>query len=109
MQLRLSKPWIFTPRSDRVRTALSFSKVVEALSAAFSNTDVVVNCVTGSGATIKENALAIVDAANRNNKLVRIVHMSSMAVYGNQQGVLDESAPLSEDFGWYVTALAFFL
>ena len=73
----------------------------DSLSAAFSNTDVVVNCVTGSGATIKENALAIVDAANRNNKLVRIVHMSSMAVYGNQQGVLDESAPLSEDFGWY--------
>ncbi len=71
----------------------------DSLSAAFVETDVVVNCVTGSGTAIRDNAAAIVAAAKNNQ--VRIVHMSSMAVYGNQQGVLDESAELSEEFGWY--------
>jgi len=70
-----------------------------SLSAAFVGTDVVVNCITGSGSTIRDSAAAIVVAAK--SEQVRIVHMSSMAVYGNQQGVLDESAELSEEFGWY--------
>jgi len=73
----------------------------DSLAAAFADIDVVVNCVTGSGAAIRDNAFAIVAAANKEKRQINIIHMSSMAVYGNQQGVLDESAPLSEEFGWY--------
>jgi len=68
---------------------------------AFSDVDVVVNCITGSAKTIRDNATAIVGAAGRAKKRVKIIHLSSMAVYGNQQGTLDELAPLSEDFNWY--------
>jgi len=73
----------------------------ESLFDAFSNIDIVVNCVTGSGESIRDNAAAIVDAASRVKKRIKIIHLSSMAVYGNQQGVLDESAPVSAEFNWY--------
>jgi len=73
----------------------------DSLSAAFAETDVVVNCVTGSGSAIRDSAAAIVAAARGRKNGVQIVHMSSMAVYGNRQGVLDESTDLSEEFGWY--------
>jgi nucleoside-diphosphate-sugar epimerase len=73
----------------------------QSLLDAISNVDVVVNCVTGSARTIRKNAVAIVDAASKVKKRVKISHMSSMAVYGGQQGVLDELAPVSEGLSWY--------
>jgi len=76
----------------------------DSLRDAFSNVDVVVNCVTGSADTIRDNAAAIVNAAGGASTRARIIHMSSMAVYGDQRGVVDELAPLSEEGNWYAKA-----
>lgn len=74
---------------------------VDALTPVLAGTDVVVNCVTGSAETIRKSAAAIVDAAGRAENSARIVHMSSMAVYGGQQGNLSETDPVSDDGNWY--------
>lgn len=67
---------------------------------ALQGMDVVVNCVTGDGATISEGARALVNAALKSGK-PRIVHLSTMSVYGSQEGLITEDAPLVDDLGWY--------
>lgn len=67
---------------------------------ALAGVNVVVNCVTGDGATIAEGAQVLVDACLVTGR-PRIVHLSSMAVYGSQQGHITEDSPLQDDHGWY--------
>ncbi|MGI9317827.1 MAG: NAD-dependent epimerase/dehydratase family protein [bacterium] len=73
----------------------------ESLTSALSDVDVVVNCITGSANIIRDSAAVIVNAANSIGRSIKLIHMSSMAVYGRSQGVLDEKAPLSDDGNWY--------
>jgi 2-alkyl-3-oxoalkanoate reductase len=54
----------------------------------------VVNCVAGDNATILANARALFTAAARCAPQPRVVYLSSMAVYGDAAGTVDESAPL---------------
>jgi nucleoside-diphosphate-sugar epimerase len=71
-----------------------------ALSAALSDKDVVINCVAGKAKNISTGARTLVDAAKYAG-FPRIVHLSTMAVYGSVEGLIDEMAPLSPDLGWY--------
>jgi 2-alkyl-3-oxoalkanoate reductase len=65
-----------------------------ALHQALQAADSVVNCIAGSARTIVDGARALVAAAARQPRPPRLVHLSSMAVYGNVTGVVAESAPL---------------
>jgi nucleoside-diphosphate-sugar epimerase len=59
-----------------------------------------VNCVTGNAQAISNGAKTLATAALKAG-CPRIVHLSSMAVYGNQTGLITEDAPLVDNHGWY--------
>ena len=73
----------------------------KSLVTALSDVDVVINCVTGSAKTIRDSAAGIVSVASSASRRIKLIHVSSMAVYGCKQGVLDEMAPVSDDGNWY--------
>jgi 2-alkyl-3-oxoalkanoate reductase len=66
------------------------------LAGALEGMDAVVNCVSGDPATIVEGAQALFAGPAR----LRIVHLSSMAVYGDAIGRVDEDAPLAGSDGY---------
>lgn len=71
-----------------------------ALAAALRGFDAVINCVAGSAAAISRGSLALVEACQAAH-CERIVHLSSMSVYGPAQGPVDEKMPLNPSLGWY--------
>lgn len=71
-----------------------------ALTAALRQVDAVVNCVAGSAQSIALGAQVLARAA-RAAQVLRVVHLSSMAVYGEREGVLDEATPLRPAQTWY--------
>jgi 2-alkyl-3-oxoalkanoate reductase len=66
------------------------------LASAAADVDAVVNCVAGAPTTIVEGAQALFAAPTK----PRIVHLSSMAVYGEAIGRVDEDAPLAGEGGY---------
>ncbi|WP_326533331.1 NAD-dependent epimerase/dehydratase family protein [Pseudorhodoferax sp.] len=70
---------------------------------ALRGVDAVVNCVAGSAAAIADGAAVLAQAALQAGKPL-IVHMSSMAAYGQQEGALKENSPLDPSLGWYARA-----
>jgi len=74
-----------------------------ALALAMQDIDGVVNCVAGDADSIASGATTLVRAA-RAAGCNRIVHLSTMSVYGRQEGTLDESAPFDPGLGWYAEA-----
>lgn len=66
--------------------------------------DGVVNCVAGNYATIVEGARSLFLAAAAQPKPPRIVHLSTMSVYGSATGVVAEDAELRGDLGAYSSA-----
>ena len=73
---------------------------VPALTAALRNFDAVVNCVAGDAASISRGADALVQAGLATGH-PRIVHLSTMSVYGPAEGEICEDAPLDPALGWY--------
>ena len=71
-----------------------------ALTRALEGVDAVVNCVAGDGGAIVQGAETLVRAALDAGR-PRVVHMSTMSVYGGAQGLVDESHPTRDDLGWY--------
>lgn len=67
---------------------------------ALRGVDAVVNCVAGDARSIALGARVLADAAIAAG-CMRIVHLSSMSVYGAQQGELAEDAPTDPTLGWY--------
>ncbi|WP_338662372.1 NAD-dependent epimerase/dehydratase family protein [Pararoseomonas sp. SCSIO 73927] len=65
----------------------------DSLAAAQEGVGAVVNCVAGDPAAMLEGVRALASSAGPR----RIVHLSSMAVYGAATGLVDESAPLAPD------------
>ena len=61
------------------------------VAAALAGVDLVVNCIAGNPRTIAATTKALCDAARRNPPR-RIVHLSSMAVYGGAEGPVDEGS-----------------
>lgn len=64
----------------------------------------IVNCVAGSAANISDCARVLFEAAVQISPKPLIVHLSSMAVYGNAAGLVDENAPLRGELGPYSAA-----
>jgi nucleoside-diphosphate-sugar epimerase len=64
----------------------------------------IVNCVAGDSTTLVQSANALCEAARRAAPAPRIVHLSTMSVYGGATGLIDESAPLRGDLGPYSIA-----
>jgi len=73
------------------------------LTDALRGMDAIVNCVAGDQASIADGAARLVEAASK-ARCRRIVHLSSMAVYGAVEGVVGEDAPLDANTGWYARA-----
>jgi nucleoside-diphosphate-sugar epimerase len=76
----------------------------ESVRAALQGIDGVVNCVAGDAKTIIAGAKALLEAAQRTNPAPRIMHLSTMSVYGDASGLVDEAAPLRGDLGPYSAA-----
>lgn len=77
-----------------------------ALKLALRDVAGVVNCVAGESKDIVDGARALFDVASRMAPAPRIVHLSTMMVYGTAVGVVDESAPLKGDWDDYSAAKA---
>jgi nucleoside-diphosphate-sugar epimerase len=74
-----------------------------ALTAGLKGFDAVVNCVAGDRASIAHGAFSLTEAAMAAG-CSRIVHLSSMAVYGAAEGLIKEDSPLQQPAGWYGAA-----
>jgi nucleoside-diphosphate-sugar epimerase len=75
-----------------------------SIAAALDGVTAVVNCVGGPAYTLVQSAIALCAAARRAASAPRIVHLSSMAVYGSTTGLVDENASLRGDLGPYSVA-----
>lgn len=71
-----------------------------ALAEALRGMDAVVNCVAGDAASIAEGARLLAQAAATAN-CARVIHLSTMSVYGAREGVVDEAAEPGPLLGWY--------
>ena len=85
-------------------TRLADATDARALTAALDGCTLAVNAVGGSPATLLASTRALCIAA-RSAGVRRVVHVSSMAVYGGQaSGTIDEAAPLATDPSPYEAA-----
>lgn len=84
----------------RIVDAADEASVAQAL----AGVDAVVNCVAGDAATISEGARALFAAAARAASPPRVVHLSTMSVYGDAVGLIDETAELRGNLGPYSAA-----
>jgi nucleoside-diphosphate-sugar epimerase len=75
-----------------------------ALSRAVGTADAVVQCVVGSAPTIERGATEIYGALMSRRARPRVVHLSSMTVYGSATGRVDENSELRADLGPYSQA-----
>jgi nucleoside-diphosphate-sugar epimerase len=76
---------------------------LESLTGALRGVEAVVNCVAGSKEAIAKGAHTLVTAAGRAGR-PRIVHLSTMSVYGALEGEVTEAAPRDPSIGWYAQA-----
>jgi len=70
---------------------------------ALRDIDAVVNCVAGNGRAIAEGAKALALACIETG-CPRIVHLSSMSVYGPREGAVRDDASTNPSLGWYARA-----
>jgi 2-alkyl-3-oxoalkanoate reductase len=77
----------------------------ESVKAAMQGVTAIVNCVAGDEVTLLRSTGAIIAAAE-SAAAPRVIHLSSMAVYGSAEGLLSESSPLRADLGPYSGAKA---
>jgi nucleoside-diphosphate-sugar epimerase len=101
--------WVVPVGTSRSRPALSAAEPgsirvdtldAKALAAALQGFDAVVNCVAGDARSISEGARVLAGAANAAS-CPRIIHLSSMSVYGPVEGLVTESTRLDPGLGWY--------
>jgi nucleoside-diphosphate-sugar epimerase len=77
---------------------------IESVRAAMQGVTGVVNCVAGDADTIVSSTKALFGAATAVTPAPRIIHLSTMSVYGSAVGLLTEAAPLRGDLGPYSAA-----
>ena len=75
----------------------------KGLSAALEGCDCVVNCVAGDFKSIATGAENLVKASLAAG-CKRIVHLSTMSVYGSAEGTVTEQHRLDPSLGWYARA-----
>jgi nucleoside-diphosphate-sugar epimerase len=74
-----------------------------SLKRALLDVDAVVNCVAGSADAIAQGARVLVRAAQEAGR-PRVVHLSTMSVYGALEGEVTEASPRDASIGWYAKA-----
>lgn len=74
-----------------------------ALADALRNYECVINCVAGDFDSIARGAECLSKVA-ADCGCKRIIHLSTMSVYGRFEGVVTEDAPLDPALGWYASA-----
>jgi len=79
------------------------SRDPQALANALRKYECVINCVAGDFDSIAKGAECLARVA-KDVGCQRIVHLSTMSVYGRQEGLLSEQAPLDPTLGWYAAA-----
>jgi nucleoside-diphosphate-sugar epimerase len=83
--------------TDRIRLD---TRDAPALTQALEGMDAVVNCVAGDANSIAQGARMLAQAAAAAG-CGRIVHLSTMSVYGALEGLADERAAPGRLLGWY--------
>ncbi len=104
-----ASPILGVRRASRSTTHGHEQRIVDAtdsdsVAAVMAGTTAVVNCVAGDERTIEGSTMALITAAQRDPRGPRIVHLSSMAVYGSTTGLVGEETPLRGDIGPYSQA-----
>jgi nucleoside-diphosphate-sugar epimerase len=74
-----------------------------SLTAALKDVTHVINCVMGSASAMTDGMRNLCAATQRIG-VERFVHFSSCVVYGEQTGMIDETAPMGSDVNWYGAA-----
>jgi len=100
--------WVSAVSGSRRATASASTVRVDSTDAAsmkraLRGMDAVVNCVAGSAPAIAQGAHVLVQAANEVG-CQRIVHLSTMSVYGAFEGEAHEDTPRDPSIGWYAKA-----
>jgi 2-alkyl-3-oxoalkanoate reductase len=95
---------ILGSHSERVEPCVLDATDESALRHALGGITGVVNCIAGTPETIVQNARALFAAAARTSPAPRIVHLSSLAVYGSLEGTVDETAVPRGDLSPYALA-----
>jgi nucleoside-diphosphate-sugar epimerase len=90
-----------TPPGIEVRTYEARNP--SSLEATLVNIDCVVNCVAGDPGSMIMSARHLFAAA-LGTRVERVVHISSMVVYGGATGVVDEQSPIAAGGGGYTRA-----
>lgn len=75
-----------------------------SLQAVLADADGIVNSIAGDGATLRANAAALFGLLPTLSREPRVVHLSTMSVYGSASGPVDEDQPLLGDLGDYSAA-----
>jgi nucleoside-diphosphate-sugar epimerase len=91
-----------TPVSTSRRSGIDTTDL-DSMKRALQGMDAVVNCVAGSRDAIAQGARVLVEAAQACG-LPRIVHLSTMSVYGALEGEVTEGSPRDPSIGWYARA-----
>jgi nucleoside-diphosphate-sugar epimerase len=89
---------------DKVESIRLDATDAGALGKALSDKDVVVNCITGTADIIEGGADALAQCTANAQQPITVIHMSSMAVYGDELGRVDESSALPSSGNWYASA-----
>lgn len=100
--LAVRKPSIY--HNNRFEQRTVEATLVESVSAAMRGVSGIVNCVAGDAPTIVSASKALFTAAERMTPAPRVIHLSTMSVYGSAIGLVDESASLRGDLGPYSAA-----
>lgn len=76
---------------------------LEGVTHTLKQVDAVVNCVAGNKDSIAKGAEILVQAAIAAG-MPKIIHLSTMSVYGGHQGNITETHQFDPDHGWYASA-----
>ena len=76
----------------------------QSLATSLNGLYAVVNCTAPAPPLIASTVKTLVDAAASAAPSLKIIHLSSMAVYGSASSLVDEDAPLRGDLGDYSAA-----
>jgi nucleoside-diphosphate-sugar epimerase len=99
-----SRRRLASPAPDRSECLILDATDEAALTSAVARAGAVINCIAGGAKSMVSSARALLGAAERVDSPPRIVHFSSMAVYGSVPGEVDESGRLVSDRGAYAAA-----
>ena len=92
------------PRNSPFEQRVVEATDIQSVSNALRGVTAVVDCVAGGAETIVSSAKALFGAVRRTDASIRVMHLSTMSVYGSSTGLISEAAPLRADLGPYGTA-----